>query len=69
MGTDALDNVIRFVADWVFKFGLIVAFLGGIRVAWGMHHDDPGVRVWGMAQVVAGFMVAAVAKSLSLFGL
>lgn len=69
MDTSALDNIMRFVSDWVFKFGLIVAFLGGIRVAWGIHEENPGVKIWGMAQVVAGFMVAAVAKSLSLFGL
>lgn len=67
--TAAIDNVIKWIADWSGKIGLIVAFFGGIQTALAFKNDDADAKVRGLKTLASGFMVAGIAKSLDLFGL
>ncbi|WP_455938151.1 hypothetical protein [Gemella morbillorum] len=68
-GTAAIDSLISWLAAWVLKIGLIVAFFGGVQTALGFKNDDADGKVRGLKTLASGFMVAGIAKSLDLFGL
>lgn len=67
--TDQIDNVIKWIAEWSGKIGLVVAFFGGIQVSLAFKNDDADAKVRGLKTLASGFMVAGIAKSLDLFGL
>ncbi len=67
--TSQIDGVVDFIANWATKFGLIVAFFGGIQVALAFKNDDADGKTRGLRTLVAGFMVVGISKSLGLFGL
>lgn len=67
--TEALDNVVNWMATWVGRIGLVVAFFGGIQTSLGFKNDDADAKVRGLKTLASGFMVFGVSKSLDLFGL
>nr|WP_243147924.1 hypothetical protein [Clostridium botulinum] len=67
--TSAMDTLIKWLADWSMKIGLVVAFFGGIQTSLGFKNDDADGKVRGLKTLASGFMVAAISKSLDLFGL
>lgn len=67
--TDALDRVIKWIATWAGKIGLVIAFFGGIQTALAFKNEDAEAKVRGLKTLAAGFMVYAISKSLDLFGL
>lgn len=68
-GTESLDTLIQFIANWCLKIGLVVAFIGGVQFAMAFKSDDADAKVRGLKTLAAGFMAAAVSKGLDMFGL
>lgn len=66
--TSALDNVLQFVLQWVVRVGIIIAILGGIDFAIAFMSDNPENKTRGLKIIVAGFMLAALAKAPEIFG-
>lgn len=67
--TKDMDDLIKWIAAWTTKIGLVVAFFGGIQTSLGFKNDDADGKVRGLKTLASGFMVAGISKSLDLFGL
>lgn len=67
--TESIDNFITFICDWLTKIGGVIALIGGIMFAAGWLRDDADGKYRGLMVVMAGFMIVAVSKSPSIFGL
>ena len=67
--TSTIDGMITFVCDWLFKIGGVVALVGGVMFALGWQRDDSDSKTRGLQTMMAGFMVAALSQTPSLFGL
>lgn len=67
--TESIDSFITFICDWLTKIGGVIALIGGVMFAAGWLRDDADGKYRGLMVVMAGFMVVAVSKSPSIFGL
>ena len=67
--TSSIDNIIKWMAEWSTKIGLVVAFFGGIQTAMAFKNDDADAKVRGLKTLASGFMVAAISQALDLFGI
>lgn len=67
--TSSIDNFITFICDWLTKIGGVVAMIGGIMFAAGWVREDADGKYKGLLVVMAGFMIVAISKSPSIFGL
>lgn len=67
--TESLDSFITFICDWLEKIGGVIALIGGVMFAAGWLRNDADGKYNGLMVVMAGFMVIAVSKSPSIFGL
>ena len=67
--TSSIDNITKWIATWVSRVGLAVAFFGGVQTAFGFKNDDADAKTRGLKTVASGFMVFALCQSLHLFGL
>ncbi|WP_326910668.1 hypothetical protein [Sedimentibacter sp. MB31-C6] len=56
-GVDKFDNMVAWIAAWVGRVGLLVAFWGGIQVAFSLSDHDAGQKRNGILFLVAGLMV------------
>lgn len=68
-GTDSMDALISYICKWAVKIGLVVALLGGFQIGMSIKNDDSDAKVRGLKTLAAGFMVAGIAETPSLFGL
>lgn len=68
-GTEQFDQIIKWIATWVGRVGLAVAFFGGIQTAFAFKNDDADTKAKGLKTLASGFMVFALSNSLSLFGI
>lgn len=59
------DNVMTEIKDWVFRLGAVVVFVGGIMFGLGFKNDDAEQKTRGVNTMVAGGIVAAMAKLVS----
>lgn len=66
---DGLDDFINFLCPWIVKIGCVVAMVGGVQMAIGFKQEDPDAKVRGLMTLAAGFMVAAIGKAPSIFGI
>lgn len=67
--TNSIDSFITFICDWLTKIGGLVAMIGGIMFAAGWVREDADGKYKGLLVVMAGFMIVAISKSPSIFGL
>lgn len=68
--TSALDNTLNFLADWGWKLGGIICFIGGIETAIGFKDDDSSHKTRGIRTLVAGAMVVGICVGYKqLFGI
>jgi hypothetical protein len=67
--TSAIDGFIDFACDWLKKIGAVIALVGGVMFALGWQRDDAEGKSRALMTMMAGFMLAAVATTPSLFGL
>ena len=67
--TSSIDKLIDYVADWVFKIGGIVAFVGGIMFIIGFVREDSDGKIRGLFTAAAGFMLMGLTGALDIFGL
>lgn len=67
--TTKIDEIVDWIAEWVKKIGLVVAFFGGIQTVLGFKNEDADGKVRGLKTMAAGFMLAGIGASPSLFGL
>lgn len=71
-GVEEFNKVILFIAGWVNKLGMVVAFFGAIQLALGFKNDDADAKVRGLKTLISGFLVFAIsleATVSSLFGI
>lgn len=67
--TSKIDEITRWIATWISRVGLAVAFFGGIQTAFGFKNDDANAKTAGLKTLASGFMVFALCQSLNLFGI
>ncbi|MBP1926711.1 hypothetical protein J2Z76_002581 [Sedimentibacter acidaminivorans] len=56
-GVDKFDNMVVWIASWVGRVGLLVAFWGGVQIAFSLSDHDAGQKRNGILFLVAGLMV------------
>lgn len=56
-GVDKFDNMVVWIAAWVGRVGLLVAFWGGVQIAFSLSDHDAGQKRNGILFLVAGLMV------------
>ncbi|MCX0386717.1 hypothetical protein ACSXAS_15410 (plasmid) [Clostridium perfringens] len=67
--TSQIDGITKWIATWVSRVGVAVAFFGGIQTAFGFKNDDANAKTAGLKTLASGFMVFALCQSLDLFGI
>ncbi|MGI6588785.1 MAG: hypothetical protein ACOX2N_08475 [Peptococcia bacterium] len=65
-GTDKLDTVVDWLAEWAGRIGLVVAFFGALQTVLGFMNDDADSKVRGLKTLAAGFMVWGISESVDL---
>lgn len=67
---DSFNTVIKFVAGWIGKLGLVVGFIGAIQVGFAFKNDDADGKTKGLRTLISGFVVFALTSdaSLAMFG-
>nr|WP_312579580.1 hypothetical protein [Sedimentibacter sp.] len=69
-GVDKFDNMVVWIATWVGRVGLLVAFWGGVQIAFSLSDHDAGQKRSGILFLVAGLMVFGLSVSYkTLLGL
>ncbi|MGD9678881.1 MAG: hypothetical protein AB7V16_11125 [Vulcanibacillus sp.] len=69
-GVDKFDNMVTWVASWVGRVGLLVAFWGGVQVAFSLSDHDAGQKRNGILFLVSGLMVFGISVAYNaLLGL
>jgi len=59
-GVDKFDNIVVWIAAWVGRVGLLVAFWGGVQIAFSLSDHDAGQKRSGILLLVAGLMVFGI---------
>lgn len=62
-------SVVKFLATWIGRIGLVVGFIGAVQAAFGIRNDDPDSKIKGIRTAASGFIVFAITLSLNLFGI
>lgn len=63
------DNIIKFIAGWIGKLGLVVGFIGAVQLGFAFKNDDADGKTKGLRTLISGFIVFAITQTLSLFGI
>jgi len=63
------NEVVKFLAGWIGKLGLVVGFIGAIQTGFAFRNDDADQKTKGMRTAISGFVVYAITLSLNLFGI
>lgn len=66
---EAFNNVIGFMATWIGRVGLVIAFVGAVMFGLAIKNDDADGKQRGLMTLGAGFVVFAITKALDMFGL
>ncbi|GHV48295.1 hypothetical protein FACS189499_07420 [Clostridia bacterium] len=61
-------DLIKFFAGWIGYAGLLVMFVGAIQFGLAIKNEDADVKSRATLTIIAGAVVFAITKSLSLFG-
>lgn len=67
--TSSIDNIIKWIATWISRVGVGVAFFGGVQLVLGFKQEDPNAKTAGLKTLASGFMLVAICQSLSIFGI
>lgn len=59
-GVDKFDNIVVWLAAWVGRVGLLVAFWWGVQIAFSLSDHDAGQKRSGILLLVAGLMVFGI---------
>ena len=65
----AFNNIIGFMAKWIGRIGLVIAFVGAVMFGLAIKNDDADGKQRGLMTLGAGFVVFAITKALDMFGL
>jgi len=67
----SFDNIIKFIAGWIGKLGLVVGFIGAVQLGFAFKNDDADGKTKGLRTLISGFIVFALcsATSLQMFGI
>ena len=68
-GEAMFNAVIGFFAEWIGRIGLVVGFIGAIMFGLAIKNDDADAKTRGLMTMASGFVVFAITKALSLFGI
>lgn len=61
---------IDFFSTWIARIGGLIAFVGAIKFALGIHSEDAREQIKGLMTMISGFMItAAVSGSMNLFNI
>lgn len=61
---------IDFFGLWIARIGGMIAFVGAIKFALGIHAEDAREQIKGVMTMISGFMIAAaVSTSMHLFNI
>lgn len=66
-GADKMHKVIGWLAGWMGKIGLVVAFFGALQTVLGFMNDDADSKVRGLKTMAAGFMLWGISMSVNIF--
>ncbi len=66
----SFDTIIKFVAGWISKLGLVVGFIGAVQLGFAFKNDDADGKTKGLRTLISGFVVFALCSptSLAMFG-
>lgn len=59
-GEDKFDNIVVWIAGWIGKIGLLVAFYGAVQIGFSVPEHDAGQKRSGILFLVSGLMVYAI---------
>lgn len=62
------DTIIKFIAGWIAKLGLIVGFIGAVQFGFAFRNDDADGKTKGLRTLISGFIVFAITQTLEMFG-
>lgn len=63
------QNGIAFFSTWISRIGGLVAFIGAVKFALSTKNDDAKEQLLSVLTMVAGFMIQAAVKDLSIFNI
>lgn len=66
-GADKMHKVVGWLAGWMGKIGLVVAFFGALQTVLGFMNDDADSKVRGLKTMAAGFMLWGISMSVNIF--
>ncbi|MCL2289125.1 MAG: hypothetical protein FWC34_00240 [Bacteroidetes bacterium] len=66
-GFDAFDGLMEFIAAWGFRAGGLAILIGGFSFGFGYFADNASAKTAGIAGMIGGFIVVAVALGRRFF--
>lgn len=63
------DTIVKFIAGWIGKIGLVVAFLGAVQFGFAFKNDDADGKTKAIRTLASGFIVFALTQALHMFGI
>lgn len=68
-GEAMFNEIIGWFATWIGRIGLVVGFVGAVMFGLAIKNEDADAKTRGLMTMASGFVVYAITKALSLFGI
>lgn len=68
-GEQMFNEIIGWFATWIGRIGLVVGFIGAVMFGLAIKNEDADAKTRGLMTLASGFVVYAITKALSLFGI
>lgn len=68
-GEQMFNKIIDWFAEWIGRIGLVVGFVGAVMFGLAIKNEDADAKTRGLMTMASGFVVYAITKALSLFGI
>lgn len=68
-GEAEFNSIIKFFAHWIGRIGFVVGFIGAVMFGLAIKNEDADAKTRGLMTMASGFVVYAITKTLSLFGI
>ena len=65
----AYEGVVDFIVKWLKRAGLLIAFFGGGMLLLAVKNEDADGKQRGVLTLIAGFGLAALCQSVTIFNL
>ena len=68
-GLTEFNTIIKFIAGWIGKLGMVVGFIGAVEFGFAFKGDDADGKTKGLRTLISGFVVFGITQTLGMFGI